>query len=188
MTRRRILILGLGVSLLFNLAFVAAAVQSWWATPDPAPATEQTQCAAAGARSALYENLDLTGPQQELFKEHRGQVSGRVQDLRLHAREARERLWRMIATDAPAMADLDRQIGAVVGIQREVQEVVVEHMLWMRQQLDEAQQRKFDQYVENKMCKCPGCDGGCLGECSGGCRQEGPGGQHENPKPRGGAK
>ncbi len=180
MTRGRILLSVLGVSLLFNLAFAATALQSFWTkpAPAPAPAPEHTQCAAAGTGTALYESLELTSAQQALFKEHRGQVASRVQDLRHHAGAARERLWRMIATDAPPEEDLERQISAVVANQREVQEVVVDHMLWMRLQLDATQKQKFDQYVESKMCKCPGCDGGCIGECSGGCRRNGSGGQH----------
>lgn len=165
--KHRLLLVLLCASLLFNIGFAAAALvagKTPLETVEPQPAAQ-----AEPKRGALYENLALTPEQEEAFGQRRAQVAKEVAARRTEVRLAREKLWRMVAGDAPEPSGLDQQIALISGVQRQVQTMVVQHMLWMRLQLSEPQQELFDGFVKNRMCSCPGCDGGCLGGCSGEC-------------------
>jgi len=158
-----VLAAALVVSVLFNVAFAVAALTGVESTADaPDPPGDQP---ARQPKAALHESLELTAEQQETFGQQRKQIAQQVAQLRQQVLENREQLWRMVAGDAPDRLGLDAQIEQISTAQQQVQALVIEHMLWMREQLSEEQQTKFDAFVETKMCSCPRCDGGCLGGC-----------------------
>ena len=160
---RTVLTAALVVSILFNVAFAVAAltgVESTTVAPDPTGEQPVKQ-----PKAALHESLDLAAEQQATFGQQRKQIAQQISQLRQQVLGNREQLWRMVAGDAPDRLGLEAQIAQISTAQQQVQALVIEHMLWMREQLSEEQQTKFDSFVETKMCSCPRCDGGCLGGC-----------------------
>ncbi len=165
-SKQALLKIALVVSVLFNLAFAVAAIVSWTTV---APATPEANVPQPLARVTLLQSLELTPDQQERFALSHDRAVHKIATLRGQVREAREHLWRLVTTDTPDASGLEKQIAQVSTIQQQVQRLVVEHMLWMRGELAPKQKGLFDGFVDSRMCRCPKCDGGCLGSCSKQC-------------------
>jgi Spy/CpxP family protein refolding chaperone len=176
---QRLVLVALLVSVLFNLAFAIAAILSQTAAD---PAKQESNEPQPPARATLLESLELTSGQQERFAQSHDRTAGEIAILRSQVREARENLWRLIATEAPDPSSLEEQVALVSAIQQQVLTLVVQHMMWMRGELATDQKALFDRFVESRMCSCPKCDGGCLGDCSKQCSDTdlAPSNEHSN--------
>jgi uncharacterized membrane protein len=168
LVKSRILLVVLAVSLLFNIGFGVAWLTAQKTDGKPTQETPETSTKKEDGRSgpgALLKSLELSPEQAEAFGKRHKVVAEEVANLRGQVREARDRLWRLVADDALDASALDEQILHISAAQQQVQGIVAQHMVWMRKQLDQSQQQRFDDFVEGKMCRCPGCDGGCLAGC-----------------------
>lgn len=157
------LTLALAVSVLFNLAFLGTALFGIVSPPShpqgrPAPHPP-------GSDGQLLSALHLSSSQLESVELQRKSTALRIEQHRAEVSDARSRLWALVAGDSASQEALSRELDAVSQAQRDIQEAVVLYMQWLRTQLTPEQTQTFDTVVLERMCKCPSCDGGCMGGC-----------------------
>jgi len=165
--------MALGLSILFNVGFAAAFVVKMLALPFPpppspgpevmGPAGEEAAGPQRGGPARLRERLGLTDEQATEFHEDRKAMADKIRGLRGQVKEERRALFQMVAADGAEPAELKRQTARIAQLQREVQDIVVEHLLAVRARLDAGQKEKFDEFIGMDLCGCPMCDGGCMG-------------------------
>jgi len=197
---RKWLVLGLGLSVLFNVGFAVAFVVRLVGFPPPpppeggphpheAPSVEQPLPTPPGGPARLKERLGLSEELARELHEDRMAMAGKIRELRARAREEKAQLFRMVATDGTELEALKERTVRIAALQRDVQDIVVEHLVALRGKLDVEQRKKFDEFVGTDLCGCPMCDGGCMGERGQGRRQGrgphrgsgGEGGRHHPP-------
>ncbi len=184
--RKRWLVLALGLSVLFNVGFAAAfAVRMLgFPPPPPAPGVGFPESVPPGALppspggpppagpGKLKDRLGLTDDQASEFHEGRKAMAETIRGLRAQVREERRELFKMVATDSPDVTALKQRTRRIAELQKQVQDIVVDNLVALRNRLNADQKPKFDEFIGTDLCGCPMCDGGCMG---GG---PGPGGQH----------
>jgi hypothetical protein len=182
---RKWLVLGLGLSVLFNVGFAVAFVVRLVGFPPPPPPegelhhhapppADEVAPEPPGGPARLKERLGLSEELAEELHEDRKAMAQKIRELRGRVKEEKAQLFHMVATEGTDMAALKERTARISDLQREVQDMVVEHLLVLRGKLDAAQKKKFDEFVGNDLCGCPMCDGGCLG----GRMEPGPRGPH----------
>jgi Spy/CpxP family protein refolding chaperone len=154
-------------SLLFNIAFVVTALLPC------CPAHEETATATrvtdADSDSSLLAGLELSEEQNAAVTRRRIETASRITQLRQQVSQARGRMWLLVAAAPLDREALAAEVDTITAAQRTIQELVVEYMAWIREQLSDPQVARFDSAVLQRMCKCPGCDGGCVQGCPGSC-------------------
>lgn len=146
------------LSLLFNAGFAGAVVYSVFIAPPPSDATATPESLPEVYRA----ELDLTEQQHREISTSRASMLEQIRGLREEVRTERSQLWGLVAKESPNQDAIDNSIASISASQRQIQEKVVEHLLWVRTLLEPDQATRFSQALTNNMCRCAMCDGGCL--------------------------
>jgi Spy/CpxP family protein refolding chaperone len=144
--------------MVLNVAFVAGAA---WTLLSPDSPRKPTGTGIQDLAS-LKEALSLTPQQWEFFQKDRTDVLSQVQGLRTLMDDIRAHLWSLLATDQPDAAEIETTLARVLSVQGEAQRSVVNHLTRLRTILDEAQRKRFDEFLVHQR-SCPMHQEACLG-------------------------
>lgn len=140
----------LGLSLAFNLAFVAAF----------AFAEYRSRCGGCSPENPTGSTLKLTQEQTKALREGRARLEAELAPLReqmsLHCR----RLSEILASPDPDRAALREETAAMAELQRQVQERILEHHLVERASLPPDQRGCLSGLMRESLCGTGACGKG----------------------------
>jgi len=148
------------VSLLMNVSFLGAAVYTRYSHPRyrampliyPGGASDKAAPFSHGSQgNCLFEELSLRPDQIKVFQNkatgfHKALDAKRQQVVRL-----RGSLVTILREDNPNRETIGRTIAEINGVQRDMQEMVVSHMLEFKSMLNSEQQKKFISLIQSAM-------------------------------------
>lgn len=108
----------------------------------------------------LYRELDASETQRRQMEPRRAVYLDTTRALCLRAQELRGQLIDLIAAPSPDGVALAAKQDSVLAIQRQMQALVVEHLLAEKQLLNAEQQRKLFSIMRRR-CGCTTGAGGC---------------------------
>lgn len=149
----------LGLSLLFNAGFLGAALIS---ILREAPPADEAETAGDGPGAPYPDELGLRDNQRSELEAQRRDLFREVETLRTEVRSLRERLWELVAAEETDPERIRSTVAEIAEGQRRIQQLVVDHVLWMKGRLDGPQREGLRHALTERMCRCPMCDGACM--------------------------
>jgi len=125
-----------------------------------------SESAEPPCRRALLVQLELTPNQRAGMEQARDDLCRQVETLRGELAGQQAALADLLMVDEPDRVAIDAQLDCIAGIQRKVQQCVVEHLLNTKGLLDADQRESYRHVIRT----CCGADKGCgamgsPGEC-----------------------
>ena len=160
----------LGISILFNLAFLAG----FFVLPRLRASTQSLSGAGSTSSKAGWNRLDeelprglgLTASQAQQLQLSRDALRDDIKAQRQGLVTLKEMLVKQLQIEPASWSAIWEITGRFAEVQRTTQERIVAHLIQVREKLTPTQKEKFDELVEGQMCTNPMCPGTCLGSCS----------------------
>lgn len=149
-SRRGWLTWALGLSLAFNLAFVAAF----------AFAEYRSRCGGCKTPAPPKTALKLTPEQSKALREGRAKLEADLAPLREKMAQHCHRLSEILASPDPDRAAIREETAAMAELQRQVQEMILEHHLAERASLPPEQQGCLSGLMREGLCGSGACGKG----------------------------
>jgi len=111
-------------------------------------------------RPYLFEALSLKPEQRILFEQKAPLFHNALDKNREKVDRLRRSLFELMGADPPDRKAIEEKIAEINGAQREMQKLVVSHMLEFKSMLDSEQQKKFFDLIQETMrgnegARCP---------------------------------
>jgi hypothetical protein len=138
----------LGLSLAFNLAFLAAFGYTEY----------RARCScrmASGEAAGGGEQLSVD--QQRALRESREKLDASLAPLRAQMAGHCRKLSEILATPEPSMVAIQAETAAMADIQRQVQDLILENFLKDRASLPKEKRGYFDGLLKERLCGANGC-------------------------------
>ncbi|MEW6666374.1 MAG: periplasmic heavy metal sensor [Thermodesulfobacteriota bacterium] len=150
---------GLMVSLLLNFSFLGAAGYTHYSNTRNRPApfgggtTGVDNCGIGGRH--LFEELGLGPEQRKTFEGKAAPFHAALAQKRLEVDRLRASLLALMRSDKPEGKSIGDTVARISGLQEEMQNTVVSHMLEFKSMLNSDQQKKFFDLVDRAMANRP---------------------------------
>ena len=136
------------ISLILNISFLGAAGYQYYkkSTYWTSPFGYKIQ-----KGHFLFEELSLRSDQLKTMRETATKFRAIIDEKRQAVASKRKELIALVRQDNPDRNAIAAVVSKISGVQKEMQRVIVMHMLDMKASLDKEQQKKFLDLIENAM-------------------------------------
>lgn len=147
------------VSLLMNLAFVSAAAHTYFtqpgyrAVPHTEPECTLGKAAPFGQGNRLFTELALKPEQIQPLQKKASEFHSALGAKRQEVARLRGSLASLMRADRPDNESIGRTIGEINNMQRQMQEMVVSHILEFKSMLHKGQQGRFMDLIQKAMAE-----------------------------------
>jgi Spy/CpxP family protein refolding chaperone len=154
------------LSLLLNFSLLGAAGYTYyqrnWRPPAPfgyGP-PERVPVGPSSTQPHLFEALSLKPEQRKLFEQMAPLFHEALDNKRERVDQLRRSLFDLMGADHPDSKAIEATIAEINGVQKDMQKLVVAHMLQFKSMLDKDQQKKFFALIQGAMAtrqeiQCP---------------------------------
>jgi Spy/CpxP family protein refolding chaperone len=134
--------LALNFSFLFTVGYMHFKQKQYWTTPFGGKIEKDR---------FLFEELSLQPEQREKMKQRALSFRSQVDGKRKAIAEKRKELFTLIRTDQSEAPTMDAVINELSSMQADLQKTIVLHILGTKDLLDEEQQKRLFDLMENTM-------------------------------------
>lgn len=154
------------LSLVLNFSLLGAAGYSYYRQSHHRPPPfgygppMRVPAACTSIQTYLFEALSLKPEQRILFEQKAPLFHNALDRNREKVDRLRRSLFELMGADPPDSKAIEEKIAEINGAQREMQKLVVSHMLEFKSMLDSEQQKKFFDLIQETMrgnegARCP---------------------------------
>jgi Spy/CpxP family protein refolding chaperone len=147
------------LSLLLNFSLLGAAGYTYYqqnryrTSPFGYGAPGRVPVGASSIRPHLFEALSLKPEQRKLFEQKAPVFHEALDKKREKVDRLRRSLLDLVRADSPDGKAIEKTIGEINGVQREMQKMVVAHILEFKSMLDKGQQKRFFDLIQGAMSR-----------------------------------
>jgi len=146
------------LSLLLNLSFLGAAGFTYYRQTQRSIIHNVRERLPFGAatQAHIFEPLSLKPEQLKFFQEKAGSFHEALNGKHRRVAELRLSLLDLMRKENPDRTSIEAAISEMNGAQREMQELIIAHMLELKSMLDKEQQKTFADLIQKAMTEQSG--------------------------------